>query len=142
MLEVYSWMKSELAKRFPNERFLIVHYGDHQPTSTWSLISEADRTAIRSKDRNLTKDSAAYLTYYAVDGINYDVPPLPDIATLDVPYVGTVLLEAAGLPLSPAYQERKRLMQACNGRYNGCDKPNEILSFHRRLIDSGLMDAR
>jgi phosphoglycerol transferase MdoB-like AlkP superfamily enzyme len=138
----YDWMKAELARRFPNERFLIVHYGDHQPTSTWPLLSEADRNAIRSKDRTITKDSAAYLTYYAMEGINYTVPPMPDVATLDVPYVGTALLEAAGLPLSPAYQERKRLMQVCNGRYNGCEKPNEILSFHRRLIDSGLMDAR
>ena len=138
----YDWMKTELAKRYPNERFLIVHYGDHQPTSTWSMLSESDRTAIRSKDRNLTKDSAAYLTYYAVEGVNYDVPPLPEVTTLDVPYVGTMLLDAARLPLSPAYQERKRLMQVCNGRYNGCEKSNEILSFHRRLIDSGLMETR
>ena len=138
----YDWMKAELAKRFPNERFLIVHYGDHQPTSTWSMLSEDDRNAIRSKDRNLTKDSPAYLTYYAMEGVNYDVPPMPDVATLDVPYVGTALLDAARLPLSPAYQERKRLMQVCAGRYNGCEKPNEILSFHRRLIDSGLMETR
>jgi hypothetical protein len=138
----YEWMKAELAKRYPNERFLIVHYGDHQPTSTWSMLTEADRNAIRSKDRNLTKDSAAYLTYYAVEGINYDVPPLPDVATLDVPYVGTMLLDAARLPLSPAFKERKRLMEVCNGRYNGCEKSNEILSFHRRLIDSGLMETR
>ena len=138
----YDWMKSELARRFPTERFLIVHYGDHQPTSTWSLLAEKDRTAIRSKDRNLTKDSPAYLTYYAMEGVNYDVPAMPSVTTLDVPYVGTALLEAAGLPLSPAYAERKRLMQACDGRYNGCEKPDEILSFHRRLIDSGLIDAR
>ncbi len=138
----YDWMKSELTRRFPDERFLIVHYGDHQPTSTWSMLSEADRTAIRSKDRNLTKDSAAYLTYYAVEGLNYKVPPLPDVPALDVPYVGTMLLEAAGLPLSPAFQERKRLLGICNGRYNGCEKPDEILAFHRRLIDSGLMEAR
>ena len=138
----YNQMKADLARRFPNERFLIVHYGDHQPTSTWSLLSETDRTAIRSKDRNLTKDSPAYLTYYAVEGVNYTVPPLPEVATMDVPYVGTMLLEAAGIPLSPAFQERKRLMQVCNGRYNGCEKPDEILAFHRRLIDSGLMEAR
>ena len=106
------------------------------------MLTDADRDAIRSRDRNLTKDSPAYLTYYAVDGINYDVPPLPDVATLDVPYVSTMLLEAARLPLSGAYQERKRLMQVCNGRYNGCEHSNQILAFHRRLIDSGLMQSR
>jgi len=138
----YTWLKSELKTRFPNERFLIVHYGDHQPGSTWPYLSETDRNAIRSKDRNQTKDSAAYITYYAVEGINYDPSPLPELDTLDVPYLGTMLLEAARLPLSPAYQERKRLMQLCNGRYNGCNQSNQILSFHRRLIDSGLIDSR
>ncbi len=27
-----------LAKRFPNERFLIVQYGDHQPIATRTLL--------------------------------------------------------------------------------------------------------
>jgi hypothetical protein len=34
------------------------------------------------------------------------------------------------------------LLSICKGRYFTCVKRDEILSFHRRLIDSGLMMAR
>ncbi len=70
------------------------------------------------------------------------MPELPRHSVLDVPYLGTVLLEAARLPLSDAYKERKRLMEACDGRYDGCEVPSAILDFHRRLINSGLVEAR
>jgi hypothetical protein len=69
-------------------------------------------------------------------GVNYSLPPLPDYDVLDVPFLQTVILDAAGLPLTPAQQERKRLMAVCAGRYFGC---NDILAFHRRLIDSGIV---
>ena len=49
------------------------------------------------------------------------------------------LLEAAGLPLSDTYRERRRLMERCNGRYHGCPERAQILQFHRRLIDSGIV---
>jgi hypothetical protein len=70
---------------------------------------------------------------------NYSPPPLPDYDVLDVAYLGTVMLEAAGLPLSEAQRERKRLMAVCEGRYFGCEPRSEILAFHRRLINSGLV---
>jgi hypothetical protein len=49
------------------------------------------------------------------------------------------MLEAAGIPLPETYQERKRLMAACEGQYYGCQRRDEILSFHRRLMNSGLV---
>ena len=52
-----------------------------------------------------------------------------------------VILEAAGLPLSDVYRERKRLMTLCEGHYRNCTARSEILKFHRRMIDSGLMDS-
>jgi hypothetical protein len=90
----------------------------------------------------MAPSSPGYLTYYAVDGVNYEPGPLPDVDVVDVPYLGTLLLNAARLPLSEAQHERLRLLSICNGRYFTCAKPDEILSFHRRLIDSGLMSAR
>jgi hypothetical protein len=50
----------------------------------------------------LTYDSLGFATYYAVEGINYAPPPLPEIELLDVPYLPVVILNAAGLPLSDA----------------------------------------
>jgi hypothetical protein len=52
------------------------------------------------------------------------------------------MLELAGLPLSDSHRERRRLMSLCKGRYYGCSQREEILLFHRRLIDSGVMAAR
>jgi hypothetical protein len=138
----YNAMKVELKARFPNERFLIVHYGDHQPGATYPQLTDQDLHILGNKDREGAKTSQAFRTYYAVEGVNYDVPKLPDVEELGIPYLGTVLLNSAGLPLPPAYVERNRLMSLCGGRYDGCTNKDQILSFHRRLIDSGIMQTR
>lgn len=136
----YAYLREELARRFPGERFLVMHYGDHQPTPTRMLLGFEE--SADAEDVVLDPDSLGMLTYYAVDGINYKVPDLPMQDIVDVPYLGMILLDAARLPLSPAQAERKRLMTLCAGRYYTCPKRDEILGFHRRLITSGIMDAR
>ncbi len=136
----FDHLMGELRRRFPSERFLIVHYGDHHPMATRMLLGFNSDTD--AEDVALHPDSIGFVTYYAARGINYRVPTLPQFETLDVPYLGTVMLELAGLPLSDSHKERKRLMELCKGRYNGCAKRDEILVFHRRLIDSGIMAAR
>lgn len=82
------------------------------------------------------------LSYYAVEGINFTLPPLPAAEIVDVPYLGTIMLHLAGVPLPPSYEERLRLMGVCNGAYAGCRRRELILSFHRRLIDSGIITPR
>jgi len=130
---------AELKRRFPNEPILVVRYGDHQPGmpelislppfSLGGLITE-DRVPI------------AFRTFYAMSGLNYKVPDLPNYDMLDISYLGTVMIEAAGLPLSEAQRERKRLMAVCDGLYFGCDRSSDILAFNRRLINSGLVLAQ
>ncbi len=136
----YDYLKSELARRFPGQRFLIVHYGDHHPTATRMLLGFDERT--EAEDVALDIDSVGFLTYFAVEGINYEPPPLPNQDVVDIPYLGTILLDAARLPLSEANMERKRLLKHCSGRYFSCRDRGAILRFHRRLIDSGLVQAR
>lgn len=134
------WFRAELKRRFPKERFLIVQYGDHQPIVTRPLLGFDQATA--AQDVLMAPESPGFLTYYAVEGLNMVLPPLPEVDVLDVPYLGTVMLKSAGLPLTPAGRERMRLLERCNGRYYQCEHQNEILAFHRRLIDSGLLIAR
>lgn len=134
------WFRAELKRRFPKERFLIVQYGDHQPIVTRPLLG-FDQTT-QAHDILMSPESPGFLTYYAVEGLNMAVPPLPDVDVLDVPYLGTLMLKSAGLPLTPAGRERMRLMERCQGRYYQCAHQDEILAFHRRLIDSGLLVAR
>jgi phosphoglycerol transferase MdoB-like AlkP superfamily enzyme len=136
----YDEFRSALAKRFPKERFLIVQYGDHQPVATRQLLGFDKSFA--AEDVKLAPDSRGFLTYYSIDGVNYEPPPLPDADVVDVPYLGTLMLQAARLPLPESYQERLRLLALCDGRYFTCSKSQEILAFHRRLMDSGLIDAR
>jgi len=136
----YDYLLAELHRRFPGERFLVVHYGDHHPMATRTLLGYKDETA--AEDVILDRDSIGFITYYAAKGINYRVPALPPYDTLDVSYLGTVMLDLAGLPLSDSHRERKRLMTLCRGRYYDCASRDEILQFHRRLIDSGVMAAR
>jgi hypothetical protein len=136
----FDFLMGELRRRFPGERFLIVHYGDHHPTATRTLLGFDNDT--EAEDVALNPDSIGFITYYVTRGVNYRVPAPPQFETLDVAYLGTAMLELAGLPLSDSHRERKRLMELCKGRYYDCKQRDEILAFHRRLIDSGVMAAR
>ena len=133
----FEGLVAQLRERFPNEQFLIVHYGDHHPMATRTLLGYRDDT--EAEDVLLDPDSIGFHTYYAVHGINYRVPPLPRFQPLDVAYLGSLMLQLAGLPLSDSHAERLRLMTLCNGRYYSCARREDILAFHRRLIDSGVV---
>ena len=133
----FEGLVAQLRERFPNEQFLIVHYGDHHPMATRTLLGYRDDT--EAEDVLLDPDSIGFHTYYAVHGINYRVPPLPRFQPLDVAYLGSLILQLAGLPLSDSHAERLRLMTLCNGRYYSCARREDILAFHRRLIDSGVV---
>jgi hypothetical protein len=135
----YTFLRAELARRFPREPFLIVHYGDHHPLATRTLLGFRDDATI--EEVMASGNQAALATYYALDGVRYRLPPLATPESTDVAYLGTIILGAAGLPLSQAYAERKRLMLLCEGRYQDCPAREEILKFHRRLVDAGLLDA-
>ncbi|MDX2155271.1 MAG: sulfatase-like hydrolase/transferase [Hyphomicrobiaceae bacterium] len=136
----YGHLRSELARRFPNERFLIVRYGDHHPMATRVLLGYEDGT--EAEDVLLDRNSIGFQTFFAVNGVgftpeHFDSPPL-----LDVPYLGTILLEAAGVPLPETYRKRRKLMTACGGLWFDCRRRELVLSFHRQLLDAGLVKAR
>jgi phosphoglycerol transferase MdoB-like AlkP superfamily enzyme len=129
------WLYGELRRRFPNERFLIVRYGDHQPVATRTLLGYPAQA--EAEDIVLPDDSPGFLTFYAIDGIGLTPPPLPDIDVIDVPYLGVLILKAAGLSLPPSWAERQKLMQDCDGRYWSCKDHERILDFQARLIEAG-----
>jgi phosphoglycerol transferase MdoB-like AlkP superfamily enzyme len=126
------WLIEQLKRRFPTQRILIIRFGDHQPTATSELLTP-DATDEQSPT------SSRFTTFYAIKGHNLVVPMLPSYDAVDVPYLGNIILEAAGLPLSEAQKHRRALMQACAGNYFSCERRAEILAFHRRLIQSDLI---
>jgi hypothetical protein len=129
----------EIKRRFSREPVLVVRYGDHQPSATHDLIHGV--WGDDSPDVGASGVPGPFITFYAMAGLNYSLPPLPDFDPLDIAYLGTIMLEAAGLPLSAVQRERKRLMVDCTGRYFGCEPRSQILAFHRRLISSGFVKA-
>jgi phosphoglycerol transferase MdoB-like AlkP superfamily enzyme len=133
------FLLDEIKRRFPHESILVVRYGDHQPSATHDLIN--GEWGDESPEYRVGRAPSPYITFYAISGQNYPVPPLPHHNLLDIAYLGTVILDVAGLPLSEAHRERKRLMAVCQGRYFGCEPHSQILAFHRRLINSGLVRA-
>src|SRR6202043_1849418 len=112
------FLLSEIKRRFPEEPILVVLYGDHQPSATRELLDRA----VADEQPGILKEPAPdpFVTFYAMAGENFVVPPLPDYDVLDVAYLGAVMLTAAGLPLSDAQQELLRLMAECQGRYFAC----------------------
>ena len=133
------FLMDEIKRRFPREPILVVRYGDHQPSATRHIINNV--WGDDGPDIGPDGSPGPFITFYAMEGNSISVPLLPAYDPLDIAYVGTIMLEAAGLPLSAAQRERKRLMVACEGRYFGCEPRSQILAFHRRLINSGFVRA-
>ena len=136
----YEEFRTQLQQRFPNERFVILHYGDHHPIATRMLLGFAD--SLEAEDIVPPPDSIAYQTYFAIDALNFQPAPLPQAEVSDVAYISSILLSAAGLPLPDSHVERLRLLQLCKGRYYDCPDQTAILTFQRRLIDSGVLHPR
>lgn len=136
----YDYLRSELERRFPSERFLLVRYGDHHPMATRMLLGYGEGT--EAEDVLLDRNSIGFQTFFALNGVRYSPEPVPSPAVLDVPFLGSVLLEAAGLPLSDTNKARRKLRTICQGLWYDCPRREHVLSFQRKLLDAGLVSAR
>ena len=124
-------LKSDLAARFPERPMLIVHYGDHQPV----LARQIDR-----KLRLPGDERRAFRTFYAMEALNMPGRLVPGPgADLDIAFLGTVVLQQAGLPLDPVFATRASLLEQCRETYFA--SPSERKRrFHRTLVNLGLID--
>jgi hypothetical protein len=126
-------LKSELSSRFPKRPTLIMHYGDHQPVMT------------RRIERKLKLDLDArrqFRTFYAIETLNHfsDRIPCGRGSDLDIAFLGTVVLQHAGLPLDEIFATRASLLEHCGGAYFA--SPSERKRrFHRTLVDLGMIDV-
>ncbi len=78
------------------EKFLIVQYGDHQPVATRTMLG-FDKS-YSSEDMKLAPDSPGFITYYAIDGINYTPPPLPAVQHSTSPISAPSCCKPPGFP--------------------------------------------
>jgi hypothetical protein len=135
----YQEFVERLKRDYPGEEFLIIRFGDHQPTLAAKIIDPAadDETVAR---RIHAYDPRYFTTYYAIDTINYrpaDVSSALD--RLDASYLPMLILEAAGLPLDASFAEQKKIFQRCRGEFYQCAGGAEARRFNRLLIQAGLI---
>jgi len=137
--QAYKEFVARLKSDFPDDSFLIVRFGDHQPAISHRLIEP--RLAPRElADRLMNYDPRYYATYYAIDAINFDPVKSPAVMdTVDAAYLPLVIQEAAGIPLDPSFEEQKKIMLRCNGLFYACKDGAEARRFNRLLIDAGII---
>jgi hypothetical protein len=137
--EDYAEFRARLAREFPDERFLIVRFGDHQPLFAKHIV-EPSLDAAELGRRIAAFDPAYFTAYYAIDAVNFEPADLTlAIDKLDAPYLPLVVLEAAGLPLDPSFAEQKKILERCKGLFYRCAGGAEARRFNRLLIDAGLI---
>jgi hypothetical protein len=135
----YQAFEARLKRDFPDESFLIVRFGDHQPYFARSMIDPGQDDTMLAR-RIAAADPRFLMTYYAINTINFtprDVSSAVD--ALDAPYLPLIVLEAAGVPLDASFAEQKRILQRCNGLFYRCQGGAEARRFNRLLIDAGLI---
>jgi hypothetical protein len=135
----YKAFVARLKRDFPDEPFLIVRFGDHQPKFARYLVAPGlDDAAIGR--RIDAADPRFFYTYYAIDALNFSPADLSSAVTaLDAAYLPLVILEAAGVPLDASFAEQRRIFQRCNGLFYLCDSGAEARRFNRLLIDAGMI---
>jgi phosphoglycerol transferase MdoB-like AlkP superfamily enzyme len=135
----YREFTARLKRDYPDESFLVLRFGDHQPAISQKMLEPGIDQKQLAK-RLMASDPRYYSTYYAIDGINYSPANLSSaLETLDAAYLPLVLQEAAGLPLDPSFAEQKSIMLRCKGTFYACKKGVEARRFNRLLIDAGMI---
>jgi phosphoglycerol transferase MdoB-like AlkP superfamily enzyme len=135
----YQAFLARMKRDFPEESFLIVRFGDHQPYFARSMIDpgQDDSMIVR---RIAAADPRFLTTYYAIDTINFAAKDTTLAGNgLDAPYLPLIVMEAAGVPLDPSFAEQKKILQRCKGLFFRCKGGTEARRFNRLLINSGLI---
>jgi hypothetical protein len=135
----YTTFLDRLKRDYPDESFLLVRYGDHQPEFASTLMEPWLDDTVRAK-RLMRFDPRYFTTYYAIDAINFQPKDLSSaLDTVEGPYLPLIVQDAAGLPLDSSFAEQKKVQQRCKGLFYACAGGAEARRFNRLLIDAGLI---
>jgi hypothetical protein len=134
----YARFIARLKRDYPDEPFLLVRFGDHQPAISQKLL-EPKLPQAALANRIMTHDLRYYKTYYAIDALNYKPDMSSALETLDAAYLPLAVQEAAGIPLDSTFIEQKKIMLRCRGLFYACKEGAEAKRFNRLLIDAGFV---
>lgn len=125
-----AWFEATLRARFPNEKFLIVGFGDHHPYVTGAYFN-ADQQDQRHEKSDASEDM--FTTYYRIAGVNFapaydQLPPIAEIG-----FLGEIVMQAARLPASPSVLARRSLRTRCAGQWAKCGDQKVVLEANTTL---------
>jgi Sulfatase len=135
----YGEFVAKLKDDYPEESFLIVRFGDHQPAISQKLLEPGIDRAHLAR-RMMAADHRYFSTYYAIDTVNFSPKDMSSaLEKLDAAYLPIVIQDAAGVALDPSFAEQKNILLRCKGVFYSCNKGAEARRFNRMLIDAGLI---
>lgn len=135
--DTYLWRlhDSDVAMRGLEHAFLdrpqptiLLHFGDHQPSFSGLL---------RGLPRALPPGLRPYrdeLTYYVLKS-NFPGPALPNYPMLDIAFLPTMVLQAAGLPPDAYFAAATTLRDRCGGRFDDCPVPGLLASYEAWVFE-------
>jgi hypothetical protein len=107
---------------------VLMHFGDHLPSFDGAIRDiPKDAPTAPGADVNWT-------TYYMLKS-NFPVQQTFDYPMLDIAFLGSLALDAAGVPKNDFYQANALLRERCNGRYLDCQNTGILDSYHAYIFD-------
>jgi len=102
---------------------VLAHFGDHQPSFD-GAINEIPKTVPKEAG-----PIAHWVTYYMVKA-NFPVRQRYEYPVLDISFLGSLVLDIAGVPKNEYYQANTLLRERCKGRYLDCKDEKMVASYH------------
>jgi hypothetical protein len=102
---------------------MLLHFGDHQPSFD-GAINEIAKTVPREAG-----PISNWVTYYMLKS-NFPVRRRYDYPVLDIAFLGSLVLDVAGVPKNAYYQANTLLRERCKGRYLDCRDARTVASYH------------
>ena len=106
---------------------VLMHFGDHQPSFD-GAIHAIPKSVPKAAGQNSSR-----VTYFKLD-TSYAMPKLPRYEALDIIYLGSLLLDAAGVPKDAYYQANTLMRDRCQGQYLNCKDRKLISAYHDYLF--------
>lgn len=113
---------------------VVMSFGDHQSSA---MKPEID--ALAGPDALSNPRSLAYRTFFDLTAFNHPLRRPAADRPIDIAFLGSTVLEAAGLPLSPMMADLLRLRDRCAGAFYTCADRAAIDRHLRRRVDSGML---
>ena len=108
---------------------VLMHFGDHQPSFDGAM-NVIPKTVPKTAGKNDSR-----ITYYRLL-TSFPRPAMKAWDALDIVYLGSMLLDAAGVPKDAFYQANSLLRDRCAGRYLNCQDRKLLGSYHDYIFNT------